>query len=104
MSLDFNNFDVGELAGLFGNGLVMFFGGSLVMLGISIVFITAFLLWRKNATIMEAYFIMNLELVFLRFGMNTTGFNDVGLFGLLHNLILLASSIVAAAVLAKRSG
>lgn len=93
-----------EIAGFIGISIVQVFGGSLILLAIAIVFVTAYLMWQFRATMQETYLVVFLEMAFLRLFMNDSSFNDVGVFGMLHNLLLIGSALVWAKLLTSSPG
>lgn len=89
----------GELAGFIGAGIVGATGGSIILLALVIIMIEALLLWKFKATMGEGYLFVFITLLFLRIFMNDSSFNDVGIFAMLHNLILFGSALIWAKLL-----
>ena len=92
-----------EFAQLLGAGFFAAVGNSLVILSLLLLITLAYIAWRQQLTMEETYFVAFIIFGFLRIFANDSQFNDVGTFGLLHNLLMIGSAIVWAIILATRN-
>lgn len=86
-------------AGLIGEGIVSGVGNSMILLALFVVGSIALIMWYRRATMSETYLVIFFVLGVLRVYAPGSGFGDVGMFALLHNLFLLASAFAFAKVI-----
>lgn len=88
-----------DFSGLIGRGITYGFGGSITLMALFVVGGIAFVMWFRRGTMQETYFFTFIALGLLRIYSDNSAFNDKGIFGMLHNLFLLASAFIWAKIL-----
>lgn len=91
--------DAANLMELLGNGIILATGQSIIILAIVIVLFIAWVCWSLKTTMQETYLLVFVALGLLRLTANDASFNDVGIFALLHNLLIFGSALVWAKIL-----
>lgn len=87
-------YTLGEFSGFIGNGMVQALGGSSLFIGVAVLLAIAFMAWRLNLHITVTFGMAFIALSFLKTYFEDVGTSDIGIFGVLYNLMILGMALV----------
>lgn len=87
-------YSLGDFAGFLGNGMIQALGGSSLLIGISVLFAIAIMAWRLNLHITVTFGMAFIALSVLKMYFEDVGTSDIGIFGVLYNLMILGMALV----------
>lgn len=87
-------FGLEELSSFIGVAIVQAMGGSLFLLGLTILIVIAVICWKLNVHITAGFFLSFIAMSFLKLYFNDPGFGDIGIFGTLYNIMLFGMAVM----------